>query len=157
MADKNQADLYLDHSPGVGFLLNKAQVLYRARLLKAIEGHGIQIGHVQVLFALHKLLAPDNSALTQTRLGKLTGIEKSSLVLLLDDMEKRGWVQRQAHPSDRRAYVIGVTPAGTRRHATISKLLQTEEQQALSFLTKSQRAVFTSFLTELIQHLDAGV
>jgi DNA-binding MarR family transcriptional regulator len=155
MADKNQADIYLDHAPGIGLLLSRAQGLYRARLTELIEGHKVHIGHVQILSALQKQPGSSTAPLTQTRLGRITGIEKSSLVVFLDDMEKRGWVQRQAHPSDRRAYVIALTSVGLKRHAAINKVVETCEQEVLSFLTKSQRAVFSTFLTELIQNLEA--
>ena len=155
MTNKNQVDMYLDQSPEIGFLLTKVQGLYRARLVQAIEGHGMHIGHIQLLSALQKLVEKPGTPLTQTRLGKITGIEKSSLVLLLDDMEKRGWVQRLAHSSDRRAYVIAMTSVGVKRYAAISKILHACEQEILSFLSKSQRAVFVSFLTELIQKLES--
>ena len=154
MADKNQADLYLDRAPGIGLLLSRAQVLYRARLTELIEGHKVHIGHVQILCALQKQSGSPVAPLTQTRLGRITGIEKSSLVLFLDDMEKRGWVQRQSHPSDRRAYVIALTPVGLKRHAAINKVVEACEQDVLSFLTKSQRAVFSAFLAELVQKLE---
>jgi DNA-binding MarR family transcriptional regulator len=154
MADKNQADIYLDRAPGIGLLLSRAQGLYRARLTELIEGHKVHIGHVQILSALQKQAGSTATPLTQTRLSRITGIEKSSLVLFLDDMEKRGWVQRQTHPTDRRAYVIALTAIGIKRHAAINKVVETCEQEVLSFLTKSQRAVFSTFLTELIQNLE---
>ncbi|MGN6422178.1 MAG: MarR family transcriptional regulator [Asticcacaulis sp.] len=37
-------------------------------------------------------------------LSKVTGIEKSSVVLFLDALEKDGWVERRPHPGDRRAH-----------------------------------------------------
>jgi len=157
MADKNQADIYLDRAPGFGLLLSRAHGLYRARLTELIEGHKVHIGHVQILSALQKSPGSPAAPLTQTRLSKMTGIEKSSLVLFLDDMEKRGWVQRQAHPGDRRAYVIALTSIGLKRHAAISKVVETCEQEVLGFLTKSQRAVFSTFLNELIQSLEKSV
>ena len=107
----------------------------------------------QVLILMTLQQSSADPPLTQTRLCKLTDIEKSSLVLLLDELEKLGWIERQAHPSDRRAYIIAVTPAGTKRCNAVSKLIQTCEQDVLSFLSKSQRAVFGTFLTELIDRV----
>jgi len=149
---KTQVEIFPDSAPGLGFLLDRANSLLRARMAAAISGHGVHIGQALILATLHG--APsDQSPLTQTRLSKLTGIEKSSLVLFLDEMERRGWVERQSHPSDRRAYVIALTTAGTKRHAVVSKALFACEQEILSFMSKSQRGVFGEFLTELIARL----
>jgi DNA-binding MarR family transcriptional regulator len=149
---KSQIEPFLDRAPGIGFLMGRANSLLAARMNAAIADHGLHIGQALILATLHGA-PPDQSPLTQTRLSKLTGIEKSSLVLFLDDMEKRGWVQRQSHPSDRRAYVIALTTAGTKRHAVVSKALFACEQEILSFMSKSQRGVFGEFLTELVARL----
>jgi DNA-binding MarR family transcriptional regulator len=149
---KNQVGPFSDHASGLGFLLNRANSLLQARMTAAISGHGMHLGQALILATLHTA-APDQSPLTQTRLSKLTGIEKSSLVLFLDDMEKLGWVQRQSHPSDRRAYVIALTSSGTKRYAAVSKALLACEQEILSFMSKSQRGVFGEFLTELVARL----
>jgi len=150
---KNQVDAVPDRSPELGFLLDKANALFRARMNAAIADHGLHLGQALILETLHSGPS-DQASLTQTYLSKLTGIEKSSLVLFLDDMEKRGWIQRQSHPSDRRAYVIALTNLGAKRHAAVSKVLLASEQEILSFLTKSQRGVFGEFLTELIKSLE---
>ncbi len=151
MTAKNRADIFAEHTPGFGFLLSRTSSLFRARLMTAISDHGLQVDQALVLMTLQKSVA--DPPLTQTRLCKVTGIEKSSLVLLLDELEKRGWVERKSHPSDRRAYVIVLTPIGTKRCNAVSKVIQTFEQDALSFLSKSQRAVFGTFLTELIERV----
>jgi len=141
---KTQVEIFPDSAPGLGFLLDRANSLLRARMAAAISGHGVHIGQALILATLHG--APSGQS-------PLTGIEKSSLVLFLDEMEKRGWVERQSHPYDRRAYVIALTTAGTKRHSVVSKALFACEQEILSFMSKSQRGVFGEFLTELIARL----
>jgi len=111
------------------------------------------MGHVLILSILLKHPPSDKKRMTQTYLGKLTGIENSSLVIFLDELEKRNWVQRVAHPSDRRAYVVALTENGKKRYSTINQLIANEEQQMLSFMSQSQRGVFGEFLTELLKNL----
>jgi len=50
--------------------------------------------------------------LTPTELGKKLGMEKGSLTSLLDSLESRNLVIRRAHPSDRRKYLLVLTPDG---------------------------------------------
>jgi len=145
----------LDPSPGFGYLLARAHNMFRDRMIANVSGHGLHMGHVVILSMLLKRPATDKTPMTQTYLGKLSDIEKSSLVIFLDELEKKEWVKRISHPSDRRAYVIKLTESGHNRFSEISKLLHDREQELLAFLSKSQRGVFGEFLAELIKHLDA--
>ena len=38
--------------------------------------------------------------------------DASYVTVLVDDLEELGWVERQAHPDDRRSRVVALTPAG---------------------------------------------
>lgn len=142
----------IDASPGVGFLLARAHGLFRERMMKLVSVHGLHMGHILILSMLLKHPA-EKAPLTQTYLGKLTGIEKSSLVIFLDELEKQSWVRRVRHPGDRRAYVIKPTETGSERFKAISLMLNNCEHEILAFLSKSQQAVFAVFLTELIDKL----
>jgi DNA-binding MarR family transcriptional regulator len=154
MAKKSAADL--DPSPGFGYLLARAHGLFRERMMQKVSGHGLHMGHVLILSLLLKRPASDKTPMTQTYLGKLTGIEKSSLVIFLDELEKQMWVKRVAHPSDRRAYVIKLTESGHERFTAVAQVLHAAEVEILSFMTKSQRGVFGEFLKELIQTLETN-
>jgi DNA-binding MarR family transcriptional regulator len=51
-------------------------------------------------------------AITQQKLGKCTGIDPSSMVSTIDDLEAAGLVERRQHPSDRRAHALHITDDG---------------------------------------------
>lgn len=152
MARKSTSDS--DQSPGFGYLLARAHGLFRERMVQKVSVHGLHMGHVLILSLLLKRPTSDKTPYTQTYLGKLTGIEKSSLVIFLDELEKQMWVKRVSHPSDRRAYVIKLTESGHERFTAIAQVLHATEVEILSFMTKSQRGVFGEFLLELIRTLE---
>ena len=52
-------------------------------------------------------------AITQQSLGRSVGIDPSSMVATIDELESRGLVERRRHPSDRRAHALYLTEAGT--------------------------------------------
>lgn len=53
-----------------------------------------------------------------TRLAELAGITKQSAGEIVDDLAKRGYVERTADPADKRAKLICLTPKGREAQAT---------------------------------------
>ena len=50
--------------------------------------------------------------MTQQQLGRAIGMDPSSMVSTIDELEAKGWVERRRHPTDRRAYALHITDAG---------------------------------------------
>ncbi|MEV6348662.1 MarR family winged helix-turn-helix transcriptional regulator [Actinoplanes sp. NPDC051851] len=55
---------------------------------------------------------------TQARLSAELGADKSNMLRTVDELERRGFVERRAVPGDRRARTIALTPAGQECLAT---------------------------------------
>jgi MarR family transcriptional regulator for hemolysin len=49
---------------------------------------------------------------SQARLACLLGMSQMAMSQLLDDLEKRGWIQREPVPIDRRAWAVRMTDMG---------------------------------------------
>src|SRR3954452_4274310 len=94
----------------VGFLLYLALGRMGEMVARALEGSGIHPGHMGILGALI-----DRGGMSQRRLGEITRIEKSSVVLFVDALEAGGWVRRVRDPEDRRAHIVDMTEAGAAR------------------------------------------
>lgn len=56
----------------------------------------------------------DNPGLRQSQLADVLSIERPNLVLIVDDLEKRGLISRNPAPKDRRAYALDPTEEGRR-------------------------------------------
>jgi MarR family transcriptional regulator, lower aerobic nicotinate degradation pathway regulator len=75
--------------------------LWRAshtRIADALES----VGLTPALFALLNVLGARNGAIQQ-ELGSVMGIDPSTMVSLIDQLEGAGLAQRRPHPKDRRA------------------------------------------------------
>ena len=144
------------HMQSFGYLLSHCHALYQRRLLANIEGTGLHMGHVVVIASLwqHERQGQE-SDLTQTRLVQVSGIEKSSLVLFLDALEKDGWVERRRHPSDRRAHLISLTDSGRERFDKLAYRLYMGEQMALTPFTPEEQTQFKDLLSRLLVHLES--
>jgi len=61
-------------------------------------------------FAFHFLSR--RSGATAVELGEHLGITKQAAVQLVDELEKRGYVERTPHPTDRRSRLVTLSPRG---------------------------------------------
>ena len=151
------AEIEAIHTQSFGYAIALLHKLFRERISEALAGTDLHLGQVLLLATLRaqRELHGDGT-LTQTRLGQLTGIEKSSLVLMLDALEKQGWVERRRHPGDRRAHSIHLTDDGARRFEAIGVKLHAQQQKNLAPLSVAEREEMMAMMTRLISHLRAS-
>lgn len=90
-----------------GFLLSRMGMVAMKQFSQRLEELGL---NTRMWGALNVLDA--EGAITQHMLGKATGIDPSSMVSTIDELERRGLVERRRHPSDRRAHALHVTDLG---------------------------------------------
>src|SRR5688572_10052338 len=70
--------------------------------------HGLSDAQFNVL----NVLGPAPDGLSQRALSEVLVVDRSNITGLLDRMEESGWVKRADHPTDRRVYLVTLTPAG---------------------------------------------
>ncbi|MFG2819169.1 MarR family winged helix-turn-helix transcriptional regulator [Kitasatospora sp. NPDC048365] len=88
---------------------------------------------------------------TQSELAQIAGLDKTTMVVTTDELERAGLAERHPSPTDRRARIIVVTPAGeelVRRGEVIVDRVHTE---ALDGMSPGERQVFVDALTRLEQ------
>lgn len=87
--------------------LMRASESINNRLNKQLTDHNLTISQFGVLEALHHL-GPLNQKALAEKLLKSGG----NITLVIDNLEKNGWVERQRNPEDRRSMLIHLTPEG---------------------------------------------
>ena len=78
---------------------------------QAFSRRSQEIGESPGRFATLTLIAR-NPGISQTELSHANGRDKSSLTPVVEDLVRRGLVERKRVRSDRRAYRLSLTPAG---------------------------------------------
>ena len=142
------------HLQSLGYVLGQTHFLFRQRMIQALNGTGLHLGQVVILASLRaQSLLHTESDLTQTRLTQITGIEKSSLVLFLDALEKDDWVERRRHPTDRRAYIVHLTASGAARFNEVGQRLQKNEDECLAVFGDGERKKLSRMLITLSRHI----
>jgi len=86
---------------------------------------------------------------TQTEIARLVGLDKTTMVVTVDELEAAGLAERRASSSDRRARVIAVTPEGKRKVRSADKVLDRVREDVLSALAPEDRDVFLRALGTL--------
>ncbi|MDQ8705986.1 MarR family transcriptional regulator [Streptomyces sp. LHD-70] len=98
-------------SAGTGWLLQVAAVRRSQFLKEALRPHGVRPRWYGVLVTL-----AESGPLPQQQLGETLGIDRTTMVGLIDQLEEEALLQRRRSPDDRRRYLIGLTAEGE-RHA----------------------------------------
>jgi len=89
--------------------------------------------------------------MTQKALGAMLRIDRTTMVSLIDDLERKGYVLRQRHPRDRRAYLVQPTDAGRAAKIEAIAILDEQQDRFLAPLTAAQRLQLGALLNRLQQ------
>jgi DNA-binding MarR family transcriptional regulator len=76
---------------------------------------------------------------TQTALAQAIGLDKTTMVVTIDALERAGLVERRTSSTDRRARVIAVTAAGQRKVAEGEAIVAAVQADVLGSLPARQR------------------
>ena len=100
-----------------------------------------------------------SAGLSQQELASKLGIHPSRLVALLDNLEKRGLVERRANPDDRRLYSLHLAKGGDEALNGISKVAREHQESLLSALNSEERTSLAALLVRIAdqQGLSRGV
>jgi DNA-binding MarR family transcriptional regulator len=86
---------------------------------------------------------------TQSSIAKDLGIDRSAVVAPIDDLERRGLVERRALPESRRAYALHATNAGEAFYDRAIEHLYRFEGKAFSVLTAQEKRELTQLLAKI--------
>jgi len=123
-----------------------------AGLLEPHEHSGMKLSLSEVM-ALGEL--SEVEAMSQHELGRLLGLEKSTVSRLAAALERRGWIVRQREPANRRVYRLQLTDDGREVAGRLGEDLRAHHQQLLGALTPTERAALTVGLTGLVRVIES--
>ena len=87
---------------------------------------------------------------TQIQLAEQCALDKTTMVVTLDALEKAGLAERRPSPTDRRARIIGVTDAGAQRVEQGDAIVARLYGDVLESLPAQSREVFVDGLQSLV-------
>ena len=103
------------------------------------------IGLTPALFAVLNYLQAHEGAIQQ-QIGSAMKIDPSTMVSLVDQLERAGLAKRRPHPQDRRAREVLITPKGRRTLKQARELAQEVEGDVLQGLSRAERRQLVELL-----------
>jgi DNA-binding MarR family transcriptional regulator len=109
-----------------------------------LEAHGLTMWGYVVLLALDR-----TSMRTQAALAEAIGADKTRIIRTLDDLQERGFIERQPDPDDRRVRLLSITDSGRAVKEAAQAGVQRGEERWLGELSADERKVFLTVLRRL--------
>ena len=131
------------------FLLTQIGTHAASRFAERMAALDLLPQHAGVL----RLMAGAAGGISQRRLGEMLGVFPSRMVALVDDLEKRGFVERRDDPTDRRSYALHLTEQGTRALKDIGKLAREHDEEICAGLNPTEREQLMALLSRLAAQL----
>jgi DNA-binding MarR family transcriptional regulator len=119
----------------LGYFVRRLQVWVFQDFVRALASFDIRPAQYAVLVVIEV-----NSGPSQADVAERLGIERARLVRLLDGLERRGLIRRQASPRDRRSHALILTRRGQGELKRMKLLAATHEANLARRLGPEERA-----------------
>ncbi|WP_051326099.1 MarR family winged helix-turn-helix transcriptional regulator [Glycomyces tenuis] len=129
-----------------GFLLHRLGVGAERVIERTLSPFDLRAKELRVLGFIR------GEGCSQRELVDATGLDRTTMVAVVDRLEALGLVERRRDPSDRRKQSVMRTERGARRLTEAAAALAAAETEFLSPLSESQRRTLNAVLAELFVH-----
>jgi DNA-binding MarR family transcriptional regulator len=133
----------------MGLLSQLNRVVYRRATEDVL---GIKLKQLIALEILAK-----NEGCLQQELGATLMVDPNNCVLLLNELDEHGFVERQRDPEDRRRHIVVITAAGVKALAKAEAELEELEGEVLSNLDASERGRLRDLLLRAMDGQDPNI
>lgn len=128
----------------IGFHIRLAMLAMRRSFFQHVGDGAIRPG----LSSLLQLVA-SNRGVSQTELSAALGIDKATIVSLIDDAESQGWISRKRATDDRRKHELVLTAKGKRAAARLAKQTREHEQKFRDRFSEQELETFIEYLQRI--------
>ncbi len=130
----------------VAFLLAQVGAHAAARFAERLAPLNLAPQHAGIL-----RIVGASAALSQRALGERLGTLPSRVVSLVDELEKRGLVERRDDPEDRRSYELHLTEAGRETLGEIGRVAREHGESLCSALSERERRQLAAMLARIAE------
>ena len=96
-------------------------------------------------------------ALPQADLCASMQMDANNTVLLLNDLEGKGFVERRRDPADRRRHIVAITDAGNEALARAERAMESLEEEAFGGMSAEDRATLRELLARAVAEEQVAV
>ncbi|MGW0560278.1 MarR family winged helix-turn-helix transcriptional regulator [Streptomyces sp. NPDC003016] len=130
--------------PDLSFLLDHTSHVLRTRMSAALAEIGLTARmHCVLVHALEE-------ERTQIQLAEIGDMDKTTMVVTVDALEKAGLAERRPSRTDRRARIVAVTEEGARVAGRSRGIVDRVHREALAALPEGDREALLRALSRLV-------
>jgi MarR family transcriptional regulator, transcriptional regulator for hemolysin len=130
--------------PDLSYLLDHASYVLRTRMAAALAEVGLTARmHCVLVHALEE-------ERTQIQLAEIGDMDKTTMVVTVDALERAGLAERRPSTKDRRARVVAVTEDGARMAVRSQEIADRVHREVLDALPEDEREVLVRALSRLV-------
>ncbi|WP_225848783.1 MarR family transcriptional regulator [Streptomyces sp. HPF1205] len=133
-----------------GHLLRRAYIRANRLAEAGAEPPAGGAGGVRDFEVLDALREPAAASYSQQDLGELLGINRTTMVKLIDRLESAGLVRRSRNPGDRRSYVLALTAVGRDALRAMEPAMGVRDRRLTDALTPAERDRLDGLLAGLL-------
>jgi DNA-binding MarR family transcriptional regulator len=133
----------------IGFNLRMAQ----EATFQAFSRRSKEVGESPGRFATLTIIGR-NPGISQTELSQASGRDKSSVTPVIEDLVRRGLVERRRVRSDRRAWRLTLTAAGKKTLATLMRCARMHERNLDRIIGQRDRTRFLAILKKIAAEIE---
>ncbi|MCL2544258.1 MAG: MarR family transcriptional regulator [Nocardioidaceae bacterium] len=141
----------IDLETSLGYLLKEASSALRAAMEEVLRPLGMTVTHYSCL----ELLA-QRPGLSNSELARGAFVTRQTMNVLLQGLERDGYVTRPAAPPVGKALPARLTASGRRRLATASRAVREVEVRMLSGMTAAEQSAAFAALRSMVGSLHGG-
>jgi DNA-binding MarR family transcriptional regulator len=126
----------------IGLLTKLSKVVFRRATEETI---GLKLKQLMALEHLR-----DQDFCLQQGLAEMLMLDANNCVLLLNELDDAGYVERRRDPEDRRRHIVEITPAGLEALADGERRLEDLEHEVLGKLSAAERRALHDLLAKAL-------
>ncbi|MCA0922579.1 MarR family winged helix-turn-helix transcriptional regulator [Pseudooceanicola nanhaiensis] len=134
----------------LGYSLKRAYMVSHKNASEAIEPFGLKVRSFSAL-----TLIVSNPGIPPSRLAEILQIERSNLVLIMDELETRELISRTRDPQDRRRFALNATLRGKRLQEKAAAASAARQEKIISRLTTAEYETLQALLRRFEEGSDS--
>jgi len=132
----------------IAYKLRLAQIAAWRAFEARVTGYGVAPRYLGLLMIIEA-----NPGQPQSRLAEAVAIQRSSLVAILDQLEREGIVERRPSPRDRRSKSVRLTERGAAMLADLAAEADAHEAALTEGLSEAERATMAAALDRIVLNM----
>lgn len=132
-----------------GYMIANTGRKLTSALTQLFQPHNLTSEQWSLLFALHH-----HAGVSQKELAELTGKDPANVTRILDQLERKGFVRREANPDDRRAFRMRNTPEGTEIAVALAPIEERFVEEAVAGIPQADLETFRAVLLAINANLE---